>query len=234
MEIFVNTLTGKCIAIHAYPSDTVANVKQLIWESEGIPAELQKLIFGGKHLEDNGVISDYKIMKESTLHLLVHSTEGMKITVETDTDQTLTLEVEPFDTVKSVKCKIQEKEGIPKHQQRITFKGLDLHDSRILSDYNIQNESSLNLELRQAGSSSEEEMEIFVKTLTGKTITMKVMSSNTVETLKEKIENSQGIPPNQQKLIFGGRELKDGATLSEYSLSNWSTVHIVFRGESIY
>ena len=234
MEIFVNTLTSKCIAIHAYPSDTVADVKQLIWESEGIPAELQKLIFGGKHLEDNRVISDYKIMKESTLHLLVHSTEGMKITVETDTDQTLTLEVEPFDTVKSVKHKIQEKQGIPTDQQRITFKTLDLHDSRILSDYNIQNESSLNLELRPAGSSTGEEMEIFVKTLTGKTITIKVKSSNTVETLKEKIQSSQGMPPNRQKLIFGARELKDGTTLSEYSLSNWSTVHVVLHGESIY
>ena len=207
-------------------SYTIAKVKQAIWECEGIHSSLQKLIFGGKQLEDNKTVSNYKIKNKSILQLLVHSTEAMKILVDTDTDDTLTLEVEAFDTVKSVKHKIHEKQGMPTDQLRITFKGLDLQDSRILSDYNIQNESSLNMELHPAGVSSGEEKEIFVKTLTGRTLKYEVKSSDAVEMLKEKIYYSQGMPVMQQKLIFAGRELKNGTILSEYSLSNWSTVHL--------
>jgi len=158
-----------------------------------------------------------------------------QIFVKTLTGKTIVLQVSGNDTIYSLKEMIQNKENIPPDKQSLMFAGRKLEDERTLADYNIQDKSTLHLVLRlhfgvfKKNSGERFSGVIFVKTLTEKTITIKVSEGDTVNVIKEKIQDKEGIPLDQQRLVFAGIQLEDENAIADYGIKNESTLHPVLR-----
>ncbi|KAL7597621.1 hypothetical protein Lser_V15G23021 [Lactuca serriola] len=229
MEIFVKTLTGKTISLMAESSETIGNLKEKIRIIEGIPLLQQRLIVVEKQPlqpEDCTTLADCNVHDKSTLHLALRLRGGgIQIFIKTSAGKTITLVVCSSETIGNVKEMIQDKEGIPRHQQRLMIDGENLEDDLTLSDYDIENGSSLDLVLWLGGG----EMRIFVKTFTGKPIKLMVEGSKTIDDVKGKIQDIEGIPLIHQRLVIAGKNLEDDLSLSDHNIQHGSTLDLIVR-----
>lgn len=213
--VSVETLTGQTICIELEQSDRIRNVKEKIQEKEGIPIDLQHLMYEGRLLANEHFLFFYNITDGAILHLA-----RIQIFVKTITGEKFTLTVDPNKTIATMKIQIWDKKVVCPSKQHLFFNCMKLQDDHTLTDYNITANSTLLLCLI---------MHISVTTLMNKTITLMVKSFDSIEQVKNMIKVKEGIPSDQQHLLFHGHKLSDGCTVMDYNIVEGSTLHLVLR-----
>eukprot|EP00808_Paulinella_micropora_P000573 g57037.t1 len=172
---------------------------------------------------------------------ITHKDGPIKVSVKSLTGRAFAFVVQPDCTVEHLKQLVHDQGGVPPDQQRLIFAGQELEDCRSLQACGIQNEVTLHLIYRLPMHMRTERpheariypkegrIQVHVKTLTGKTLSLQVQPDCTIEHFKKLVQDKEGVPTDQQRFIFAGRQLEDNRTLEAYNILNEATVHLVLR-----
>lgn len=219
---------GKTINLNVKKSNRVADVKAEIEQKVGILMNNQILMYAGRQLEDNQLLSQCDLRNEQPLHVLVSPVDKLRIFVNVRGERTVSVNVKCWYTVADVKLMIETSEGLPAstHVLMCTQSGVEvvLAEGQTLQDQSVKNNDILVLQ---------QKVQVFVKTWEGKSLTMSLVLSNTTEEVMKKIGDRLPMKAGMYYLCYRGHILSSGDTLEKHDVQNNSTIDIRLRNSRV-
>ena len=232
VQIFLKTLTGSTATLDINLNATVDEVAQLIEDRYNYPKDQQRLVFAGRQMELGRTLKDYNIHAESTIHMILrlrggmfHSSSGRNGFGECFLEQS-----KPA-SVSTLLAKLREM-----RTEALTFERAFAVDDTFMQLQDSKFEPLFSFPLAKSKTHVTRElvsfvvlpksMQLFVKTLTGKTIVINIDPNAFVFQLKQKIEDMDGMKQTEQRLIYQGHDVVDGKTLKEQGICNESTIQV--------
>lgn len=173
-------------------------------------------------------LSDTNILQNSNLRLVLRGGAPIQILVKTHfSGEIISIRVEPDNTIGILKQRLTDRVNVPPAIQCLIFSGRVMtDDSETMGFYNLTNQSLINLHLNVSDGSL---TQVFVKTLSGKSLSLHIYLSDTVASMKEMIQTWENIPSEQQVLYFSGKALIDDWLLRDCNIQKDSTIHVSLR-----
>ncbi|XVE65800.1 hypothetical protein DITRI_Ditri08aG0028400 [Diplodiscus trichospermus] len=214
----------RTILVEARADDTVQSIKSLIQVIDGIESDQFSLVYEGKLLEEDRTLSSLNIKNGSKLCLVFCQKNVLSINLKALTGEIVKLKVKVTFTVADVKAIAESMLGASVGS--LFYLGEQLEDSKILACYDIKEESMLEM-LHPL-------FQIFVKTWSGRTLTLYVKQSNTVQDVKDKIFQKLNlkIPVHLLSILFAGKRLEEGRDLASYNIQKHCTLCTVYAPSS--
>lgn len=216
LEVF----TGVSFQLEVSSNERVDTLYAEVNRRARVPYHRQEMVYGDRVLEIGTRISDYGVPNRATLSVNRRNYQVM-VFVKTLTGQTIMLTVTPRDTVAQVKAKIEEQEGIPINKQRLIFVGDQLQDDHHFLDYRIEHESAVHLVIREGDS-----FEVYVRAPSGRSHVFEVDPRETVDQLKTKLRDREGIPCDIQQFFYHDQLVETDRSLMDNNIISGSTLRL--------
>ncbi len=149
-------------------------------------------------------------------------------------DKLISIEVQSSDTIENIKSVIADKSNMHVETFYLAHSGKLLANDKTMEDYGISSNNIIDLHMSIIGGGTETEggngsRQVFIKTLQGKTLTLDVKPEDSIGEIKQRIFEKEGIPVDQQRLVFNGKQLEDAQSVNDYNIADGSSVHLVLR-----